>query len=54
MNNKIENIIGFALIALILIFGGAVLGTQMLYLRLLAGIGFGYALTRAFMGLPAV
>ena len=50
MNNKLENIIGFVLIILILIFGGAFLGTQMLYFRLLAGIGFGYALTRGFMG----
>lgn len=50
MNNKVENIIGFALVLLILIFGGAFLGSQMLFLRLMAGIGFGYALTRAFMG----
>ncbi len=50
MNNKVENLIGFGVVALILIFGEAVLGTQMLYFRLLAGIGFGYALTRAFMG----
>ncbi len=50
MNSKIENILGFALIAVVLIFGGAFLGTQMLFFRLLAGIGFGYALTRAFMG----
>lgn len=50
MNNKLENIIGFAIILLILVFGGAFLGTQMLLLRLIAGIGFGYALTRAFMG----
>lgn len=50
MNNKLENIIGFILIIVILIFGGAFLGTQMLYFRLLAGIGFGYALTRGFMG----
>lgn len=50
MNNKIENILGFALIALVLIFGGAFLGSQMLLFRLLAGIGFGYALTRGFMG----
>ncbi|MDC7235365.1 MAG: YeeE/YedE family protein [Spirochaetales bacterium] len=50
MNNKIENILGFVLIALILVFGGAFLGTQMLYLRLLVGIGFGFALTRGFMG----
>lgn len=50
MNNKIENILGFVLVALVLVFGGALLGTQMLYFRLLAGIGFGYALTRGFMG----
>ncbi|MBN2625156.1 MAG: YeeE/YedE family protein [Spirochaetales bacterium] len=50
MNNKLENSIGFILVLLILIFGGAVLGTQMLYFRLLAGIGLGYALTRGFMG----
>jgi uncharacterized protein len=50
MNNKVENIIGFALVMLILIFGGALLGSQMLFLRLMVGIGFGYALTRAFMG----
>ena len=50
MNNKVENIIGFVIILLLLIFGEAFLGTQMLYFRLLAGIGFGYALTRGFMG----
>jgi len=50
MNNKLENTIGFVLIIVILIFGVAFLGTQMLYFRLLAGIGFGYALTRGFMG----
>lgn len=50
MNNKVENYIGLALVLLILVFGGAFLGSQMLFLRLLAGIGFGYALTRAFMG----
>jgi len=50
MNNKVENIIGFVIILLILIFAEAFLGTQMLYFRLLAGIGFGYALTRGFMG----
>ena len=50
MNNKVENIIGFAVVFLILIFAEAFLGTQLLYFRLLAGIGFGYALTRGFMG----
>ena len=50
MNNKVENIIGFAVILLILVFAQAFLGTQMLYFRLLAGIGFGYALTRGYMG----
>ena len=50
MNNKVENIIGFALVLLILIFGGAFLGSQMLFIRLMAGMGFGYALTRGFMG----
>ena len=50
MNNKVENIIGFVIILLILVFGEAFLGTQMLFFRLLAGIGFGYALTRGFMG----
>ncbi len=50
MNNKIENVVGFVIVLLILIFGEAFLGTQMLYFRLLAGIGFGYALTRGFMG----
>ncbi len=47
---KTEHIIGFILILLILLFAQSFLGSQALYVRLLIGIGFGYALTRGFMG----
>lgn len=50
MNKKLEYIIGFVALAAILIIGKANLGSSMLFFRLIAGLGFGYALTRSFFG----
>lgn len=47
---KTENILGFVLLGAILLFGSKILNTQMLYFRLLMGMGLGYALTRGYMG----
>lgn len=47
---KIENLIGFAIIAVILLFGKTFITNSMSYFRLLIGIGFGYALMRSFFG----
>ena len=47
---KTENLIGLIIVILTLIMGKTMLGSSMLFFRLLAGIGFGYALTRGFMG----
>jgi len=47
---KGQNLIGLIVIILTLIIGKTMLGSSMLFFRLLAGIGFGYALTRAFIG----
>jgi len=47
---KGQNLIGLIVIILTLIMGKTMLGSSMLFFRLLAGIGFGYALTRGFMG----
>ena len=45
-----QNLIGLIVLILMLIVGKTMLGSSMLFFRLLAGVGFGYALTRAFMG----
>ncbi len=47
---KNEAIIGIILGLLVLVTGEKLLGSSMLFFRLLIGMGFGYALTRAFMG----
>jgi uncharacterized membrane protein YedE/YeeE len=47
---KGQNLMGLIVIILTLIMGKTMLGSSMLFFRLLAGIGFGYALTRGFMG----
>ncbi|WP_026895817.1 YeeE/YedE family protein [Clostridiisalibacter paucivorans] len=48
--NKLENILGFIGILLVLIFGKMFLKTDMLFFRLLVGLGLGYTLTRAYTG----
>ena len=50
MKKNMEYIIGFLLLAAILIVGKVNLGSPMLFFRLLAGLGLGYALTRSFFG----
>ncbi|MGG5460922.1 YeeE/YedE family protein [Clostridium sp. B9] len=50
MKKYTEYIIGFVLLAAILILGKLNLGSSMLYFRLLMGLGLGYALTRSFFG----
>ena len=47
---KGQNLVGLIVIVLTLIIGKTMLGSSMLFFRLLAGVGFGYALTRGFMG----
>lgn len=47
---KTQYVAGFILLALVLIIGGINLKTTMLYFRLLIGLGFGYTLSRAYMG----
>ena len=48
--NKKENIIGFIGIFLILFLGKNYLKTNILYFRLLVGLGLGYTLARAYTG----
>jgi len=48
--SKTEIILGFIGILLVLILGGTLLKTDILFFRLLIGVGLGYALTRAYMG----
>ncbi|MBI5998043.1 YeeE/YedE family protein [Clostridium perfringens] len=50
MKKYTEYIIGFILLAAIIIIGKINLGSSMLFFRLLAGLGLGYALTRSFFG----
>lgn len=45
-----ERIAGFALLAIIVLFGMFGLKTPMLYFRLVVGLIFGYALSRGYMG----
>lgn len=47
---KSEQILGFILLLLALFLGKTMLKTDMLFFRLLVGIGFGYALSRAYTG----
>ncbi|NLM06953.1 MAG: YeeE/YedE family protein [Tissierellia bacterium] len=47
---KTENIIGFILLALIIVLGGIFIENKMTYFRLLVGTGFGYALMRSYAG----
>ena len=47
---KGQNLAGLIVLILMLIIGKTMLGSSMLFFRLLIGVGFGYALTRGFMG----
>ena len=47
---KIENILGFIGILLVLILGNTLLKTDILFFRLLIGAGLGYTLARAYTG----
>ncbi|UUV18159.1 YeeE/YedE family protein [Fusobacteria bacterium ZRK30] len=47
---KGQNLIGLIVLILTLIIGKTMLSSSMLFFRLLTGAGFGYALTRGFMG----
>lgn len=47
---KGERILGFIVILAVLFLGKNLLKTDMLFFRLLIGCGFGYALTRSYMG----
>lgn len=48
--NKSERIIGFIAILLVFILGKSLLKSDMLFFRLLVGVGLGYALSRAYTG----
>lgn len=48
--NKRESIIGAIVLIAILVLGGTQLSSNMLFFRLIVGMGFGYALTRSSMG----
>lgn len=50
MKNMIEKILGFVLLIGVLVWGGLKLASGMLFYRLLAGLGLGYALSRAYLG----
>lgn len=47
---KTEQILGFIGILLVLLLGKTLLKTDMLFFRLLVGVGLGYALSRAYTG----
>jgi len=47
---KAEKLLGLMGFVLVLILGNAFLKTDMLYFRLLIGVGFGYTLSRAYTG----
>lgn len=47
---KLENILGFIGILLVLVLGTMFLKTDMLFFRLLIGVGLGYTLMRAYTG----
>ena len=48
--NKGQAVAGGILLLLAIFIGKTSLDSSMLFFRLLAGMGFGYALTRGFMG----
>src|SRR6056297_3448039 len=47
---KLENILGFIIIILVFILGKSQLASEILFFRLVIGVGLGYALTRGFAG----
>ncbi|WP_284140527.1 MULTISPECIES: YeeE/YedE family protein [unclassified Virgibacillus] len=47
---NMEYVFGFIAIIFVLILGSTLLKTDMLFFRLLVGVGFGYALSRAYTG----
>lgn len=47
---KAEKVMGLIGFILVLILGNVLLKTDMLYFRLLMGVGFGYTLSRAYTG----
>lgn len=50
MKRNVEYIIGFLLLIVIATVGKSALSSQMLFFRLIAGLGLGYALTRSYFG----
>ncbi|MGX7058461.1 YeeE/YedE family protein [Vagococcus humatus] len=48
--NKKENIVGFILLIVLLIAGKTMLASNVLFIRLLFGLGLGYTLSRAYTG----
>lgn len=50
MKRNVEYVIGFILLIMILALGKLGLSSSMLFFRLIAGVGLGYALTRAYFG----
>lgn len=50
MTKRVEKVLGLLTFALILILGNTLLATNMLFFRLLIGVGFGYTLARAYTG----
>jgi len=49
-SNVLQAILGWVLLILTLVLGATLLASKALFFRLLIGIAFGYALTRAYMG----
>ena len=47
---KLENILGFIIVILVLVLGKSQLQSELLFFRLVIGTGLGYALTRSFAG----
>ncbi len=49
-SNVLQAVLGWILLILVVALGGTFLATNALFFRLLIGLGFGYALTRSYMG----
>lgn len=50
MKKTIEKVLGFVLLIVVLVLGANKLASGMLFFRLLAGLGLGYTLSRAYLG----
>lgn len=48
--NKVEKVLGFVILGLLLVVGKTQLASNMLFFRLVVGLGLGYALSRAYTG----